>query len=224
MRIEEIALRQEASQMLCEVGLNKEKLKELVLKDKEENQLNIIVWVGTAICIFIFIDIFFGTNENNVFYYYIKNNKTNIIFIKSRYFDSKTLDLLMNVFTPLNDIYDRFKSADKTLKRELKNLYIKYDIQLSGLKDSLINIQKMLKHSDEIEKQEIYIKIKKDIKKDIKPLIRQIETDSKIIISNHEKYLNDKDNAIRQLTKKELENKVLFNINKIELDELKKKY
>lgn len=130
----------------------------------------------------------------------------------------------MDIFAPLDDIYDRFKSADKTLKRELKNLYIKYDAQLSGLKDSLINIQKMLKHSDEIEKQEIYIKIKKDIKKDIKPLILKIETDSKIIISNHEKYLNDKDNAIRQLTKKELENKVLFNINKIELDELKKKY
>lgn len=186
--------------------------------------MNIIFWVGTAICIFILIDTFFGTDENNVFYYYIKNNKTNIIFIKARCFDTKTLDLLMNIFAPLNDIYDRFKSADKTLKRELKNLYIKYDAQLSGLKDSLINIQKMLKHSDEIEKQEIYIKIKKDIKKDIKPLILKIETDSKMIMSNHEKYLNDKDNAIRQLTKKELENKVLFNINKIELDELKKKY
>ena len=82
----------------------------------------------------------------------------------------------------------------------------------------------MLKHSNEIEKQEIYIRIKKDIKKDIKPLILKIETDSKIIISNHEKYLNDKDNAIRQLTKKELENKVLFNINKMEIDELKEKY
>lgn len=37
MRIEEIALRQESRQMLCEVELSKEKLKELVLKDKEEN-------------------------------------------------------------------------------------------------------------------------------------------------------------------------------------------
>ena len=33
MRVEEIALRQEARQMLCEAGLNKESLKELVLKD-----------------------------------------------------------------------------------------------------------------------------------------------------------------------------------------------
>ena len=185
----------------------------------------IVVWVGAAACFFICVDIFFATDENAyIFYYYIKNNKKNTISIKSRYFDSKTLDLLMDIFTPLDDIYDRFKSADKTLKRELKNLYIKYEAQLSGLKDSLINIQKMLKHSDEIEKQEIYIKIKKDIKKDIKPLILKIETDSKIIISNHEKYLNDKDNAIRQLTKKELENKVLFNINKIEIDDLKEKY
>ena len=82
----------------------------------------------------------------------------------------------------------------------------------------------MMKCWRDIEKEEIYKKIKKEIKNDIKPLILKIETDSKIIISNHEKYLNDKDNAIRQLTKKELENKVLFNINKIELDELKKKY
>lgn len=190
--------------------------------------LEIIIWtISTTVCVLIPIDIFLfsETDENAyIFYYYIKNNKKNTISIKSRYFDSKTLNLLMDIFAPLDDIYDRFKSADKTLKRELKNLYIKYDAQLSGLKDSLINIQKMLKHSDEIEKQEIYIKIKKDIKKDIKPLILKIETDSKIIISNHEKYLNDKDNAIRQLTKKELENKVLFNINKIELDELKKKY
>lgn len=186
--------------------------------------MNIIVWVGVAACIFILIDTFLGTDENNVFYYYIKNNKTNIIFINAKYFDTKTLDLLMNVFTPLDDIYDRFKSADTTLKRELKNLYIKYDTQLNGIKDSLAEIQKMLKHSNEIEKQEIYIRIKKDIKKDIKPLILKIETDSKIIISNHEKYLNDKDNAIRQLTKKELENKVLFNINKMEIDELKEKY
>ncbi len=190
--------------------------------------LKIIIWtISTTVCFLILIDIFLfsETDENeNIFYYYIKNNKKNTISIKSRYFDSKTLNLLINTFAPLDCIYDNFKSADKTLKRELKNLYIKYEAQLSGLKDSLINIQKMLKNSDEIEKQEIYIKIKKDIKNDIKPLILKIETDSKIIISNHEKYLNDKDNAIRQLTKKELENKVLFNINKIELDELKKKY
>ena len=36
MRIEEIALRQEARQMLCEAGLNKESLKELVLKDMDD--------------------------------------------------------------------------------------------------------------------------------------------------------------------------------------------
>lgn len=186
--------------------------------------MNIIVWVGVATCIFILIDTFLGTDKNNVFYYYIKNNKTNIIFINARYFDTKTLDLLMDIFAPLDNIYDRFKSADTTLKRELKNLYIRYDTQLNGIKDSLAEIQKMLKRSNEIEKQEIYIKIKRDIKKDVKPLIMQIETDSKIIISNHEKYLNDKDNAIRQLTKKELENKVLFNINKMEIDKLKEKY
>ena len=33
MRVEEIALRQEARQMLCEAGLTKEALKDLVLKD-----------------------------------------------------------------------------------------------------------------------------------------------------------------------------------------------
>ncbi len=36
MRVEEIALRQEARQMLCEAGLSKEALKELVLKDMDE--------------------------------------------------------------------------------------------------------------------------------------------------------------------------------------------
>ena len=36
MRIEEIALRQEARQLLCEVGLDKESLKELVLKDIDD--------------------------------------------------------------------------------------------------------------------------------------------------------------------------------------------
>ena len=36
MRIEEIALRQEARQMLCEAGLTKEGLKELVLKDLDD--------------------------------------------------------------------------------------------------------------------------------------------------------------------------------------------
>lgn len=35
MRVEEIALRQEARQMLCEAGLDKESLKELVLKDMD---------------------------------------------------------------------------------------------------------------------------------------------------------------------------------------------
>lgn len=36
MRVEEIALRQEARQMLCEAGLDKESLKELVLKDMDD--------------------------------------------------------------------------------------------------------------------------------------------------------------------------------------------
>lgn len=39
MRIEEIALRQEARQMLCEAGLSKEELKELVLKDRVDKAL-----------------------------------------------------------------------------------------------------------------------------------------------------------------------------------------
>lgn len=42
MRIEEIALRQEARQMLAESGLNKETLKELVLKDLEDKVLQAI--------------------------------------------------------------------------------------------------------------------------------------------------------------------------------------
>lgn len=164
------------------------------------------------------------TKIRYVLYRYINNDKKIKVSIKTKYFNPKTLNLLINTFAPLNDIYDNFKSAKKDIKKEFKHLYIKYSVQLNMIKDSLTEIQKMLKRSNEIEKQEIYIRIKKDIKKDIKPLILKIETDSKIIISNHEKYLNDKDNAIRQLTKKELENKVLFNINKIEIDELKEKY
>ena len=42
MRIEEIALRQEARQMLCEAGLNKEELKELVLKDIDDKVIQAI--------------------------------------------------------------------------------------------------------------------------------------------------------------------------------------
>ena len=42
MRIEEIALRQEARQMLCEAGLNKEELKELVLKDIDDKVVQAI--------------------------------------------------------------------------------------------------------------------------------------------------------------------------------------
>ena len=42
MRIEEIALRQEARQMLCEVGLNKEELKQLVLKDMDDKVIQAI--------------------------------------------------------------------------------------------------------------------------------------------------------------------------------------
>lgn len=42
MRIEEIALRQEARQMLCEAGLNKEELKKLVLKDMDDKVTQVI--------------------------------------------------------------------------------------------------------------------------------------------------------------------------------------
>lgn len=42
MRIEEIALRQEARQMLCEAGLTKEELKELVLKDLDDKVVKAI--------------------------------------------------------------------------------------------------------------------------------------------------------------------------------------
>lgn len=42
MRVEEIALRQEARQMLCEAGLNKESLKELVLKDLDDKVMQAI--------------------------------------------------------------------------------------------------------------------------------------------------------------------------------------
>ena len=42
VRIEEIALRQEARQMLCEAGLSKEELKELVLKDIDDKVIQAI--------------------------------------------------------------------------------------------------------------------------------------------------------------------------------------
>lgn len=42
MRIEEIALRQEARQMLNEAGLDKENLRELVLKDMDEKVVKAI--------------------------------------------------------------------------------------------------------------------------------------------------------------------------------------
>ena len=42
MRVEEIALRQEARQMLCEAGLDKESLKELVLKDMDDKVVQAI--------------------------------------------------------------------------------------------------------------------------------------------------------------------------------------
>ena len=42
MRIEDIALRQEARQMLCEAGLSKEELKELVLKDIDDKVIQAI--------------------------------------------------------------------------------------------------------------------------------------------------------------------------------------
>lgn len=156
--------------------------------------------------------------------HYIKNNKKMKMSIKVKYFDTKTFDLLINTFAPLDDIYDNFKSVNTSLKKEFKNVYIKYSVQLNMIKDSLIKIQAMLKHSDEIEKQEIYKKIKKEIKKNINPLIIQIVLDSNTIVLNYEKYLEDKNNAIRQLTKNELENKALFNIPTMGIDELKEKY
>ena len=111
-------------------------------------------------------------------------------------------------------------------KKEFKNLYIKYSVQLSMIKNSLIKIQEMLKHSNDVEKQEIYKKIKQEIKKNINPLIIQIVLDSNTIVSNYEKYVEDKNNAIHQLTKNELENKTLFNVSnyEMEINKLKKKY
>ena len=175
----------------------------------------------------IYIVLFENKDEETkiryVLYRYINNDKKIKVSIKIKHFDSKTLNLLINTFAPLDDIYDNFKSAKKDIKKEFKHLYIKYSVQLDMIKNSLIEIQEMLKRSSDIEKEEIYKKIKKEIK-NINPLIIRIVLDSNTIVLDYEKYLNDKDNAIRQLTKKELENKVLFNINKIELDELKKKY
>lgn len=175
----------------------------------------------------IYIVLFENKDEETkiryVLYRYINNDKRTKVSINKRYFDSKTLNLLINTFAPLDGIYDNFKSAKKDIKKEFKHLYIKYSVQLDMIKNSLIEIQEMLKRSSDIEKEEIYKKIKKEIK-NINPLITRIVLDSNAIVLDYEKYLNDKDNAIRQLTKKELENKVLFNINKIELDELKKKY
>lgn len=161
-----------------------------------------------------------------VLYQYINNDKKTKVSIKERYFDTKTLSLLIDIFLPLDDVYDNFKSANTALKKEFKNLYIKYSAQLSMIKDSLIEIQKMLKHSNDVEKQEIYKKIKQEIKKNINPLIIQIVLDSNTIVLNYEKYVEDKNNAIHQLTKNELENKTLFNVNnyEMEIDKLKKKY
>ena len=134
--------------------------------------------------------------------------------------------MLIDIFLPLDDVYDNFKSANTALKKEFKNLYIKYSVQLSMIKDSLIEIQKMLKHSNDVEKQEIYKKIKQEIKKNINPLIIQIVLDSNTIVLNYEKYVEDKNNAIHQLTKNELENKTLFNVSnyEMEINKLKKKY
>lgn len=158
--------------------------------------------------------------------HYIKNNKKMKMSIKVKYFDTKTFDLLINTFAPLDDIYDNFKSVNTSLKKEFKNLYIKYSVQLSMIKDSLIEIQEMLKHSNDVEKQEIYKKIKQEIKKNINPLIIQIVLDSNTIVLNYEKYVEDKNNAIHQLTKNELENKTLFNVSnyEMEINKLKKKY
>lgn len=161
-----------------------------------------------------------------VLYQYINNDKKTKVSIKERYFDTKTLSLLIDIFLPLDDVYDNFKSANTALKKEFKNLYIKYSVQLSMIKNSLIEIQKMLKHSNDVEKQEIYKKIKQEIKKNINPLIIQIVLDSNTIVLNYEKYVEDKNNAIHQLTKNELENKTLFNVSnyEMEINKLKKKY
>ena len=161
-----------------------------------------------------------------VLYQYINNDKKTKVSIKERYFDTKTFSLLIDTFLPLDDVYDNFKSANTALKKEFKNLYIKYSVQLSMIKDSLIEIHKMLKHSNDVEKQEIYKKIKQEIKKNINPLIIQIVLDSNTIVLNYEKYVEDKNNAIHQLTKNELENKTLFNVSnyEMEINKLKKKY
>lgn len=187
--------------------------------------VSVIALINIAIRVITYIaDQDDETKIRYVLYRYINNDKKTKVSIKGRYFDTKTLSLLINTFAPLNDIYDNFKSAKIDIKKEFKNLYIKYDIQLSMIKDSLIEIQAKLKHSDEIEKQEIYKKIKQEIKKNINPLIVQIVTDSITIVLDYEKYLEDKNNAIRQLTKNELENKALFNIPTMGIDELKEKY
>ena len=199
--------------------------------DKEENQLTIDEIIIYGICSASFLVILTAPFWENfegkcVLCHYIKNNKKMKMSIKVKYFDTKTFDLLINTFAPLDDIYDNFKSANTSLKKEFKNLYIKYSVQLSMIKDSLIEIQKMLKHSNDVEKQEIYKKIKQEIKKNINPLIIQIVSDSNTIVLNYEKYVEDKNNAIHQLTKNELENKTLFNVNnyEMEIDKLKKKY
>lgn len=165
------------------------------------------------------------TTVRYVLYRYINNDKRTKVSINKRYFDSKTLNLLINTFAPLDDIYDNFKSAKKEIKKEFEHLYIKYSVQLDMIKNSLIEIQEILKRSSDIEKEEIYKKIKKEIK-NINPLIIRIVLDSNTIVLDYEKYLKDKNNAIHQLTKNELETKTLFDVSdcEMEIDELKKKY
>lgn len=199
--------------------------------DKEENQLTIDGIIVFGICLALFsVPLIAPLRENYVgkcvLYQYINNDKKTKVSIKERYFDTKTFSLLIDTFLPLDDVYDNFKSANTALKKEFKNLYIKYSVQLSMIKDSLIEIHKMLKHSNDVEKQEIYKKIKQEIKKNINPLITQIVLDSNTIVSNYEKYVEDKNNAIHQLTKNELENKTLFNVSnyEMEINKLKKKY
>ena len=117
-----------------------------------------------------------------VLYQYINNDKKTKVSIKDRYFDTKTFSLLIDTFLPLDDVYDNFKSANTALKKEFKNLYIKYSVQLSMIKDSLIEIQEMLKHSNDVEKQEIHKKIKQEIKnitEKEKEIYRQLKKISK---------------------------------------------
>ena len=82
MRIEEIALRQEARQMLCEAGLTKEELKELVLKDLDDKVVKAIEGKIKGIdfdqMIIERVDTAMTKAINNVVQKYFYNRKLNI--------------------------------------------------------------------------------------------------------------------------------------------------